>query len=248
MYRSDLGTRDKSGALAVVVAVHAGLLFMLLQLSGQIDLTDPQSVLKTFDVTDPPPPRTIPPPPRPADKAKPKQKEGGSSPKNIKSEATPVTAPKPRVAPLIPNPVVVAETPRQGAQSTQGASDVRGPGTGSGGFGTGTGSGNGGSGPGGGGGGGAAVPPALIRGITSRDYPTAIRQSWPRGAGVFLRLRIEANGRPSRCDVMRGFGNPSADQWTCTLVMQRGVFRPARDSAGRPVAAWFGYKQSDRDF
>ena len=131
MYRSDLGTRDKSGALAVVVAVHAGLLFMLLQLSGKIDLTDPQSVLKTFDVTDPPPPpRTIPPPPRPADKAKPKQKEGGSSPKNIKSEATPVTAPKPRVAPLIPNPVVVAETPRQGAQSTQGASDVRGPGTG----------------------------------------------------------------------------------------------------------------------
>ncbi|MEO6535761.1 MAG: energy transducer TonB [Sphingomicrobium sp.] len=232
-----------------MLLIHAALLFALLHLSGQIDLTDPQNVLKTFNVIDPPPPpRTIPPPPpRAADKAKPKQKEGGSSPKNIKSEATPIKAPKPRVKPLLPNPVVVAETPRQGVQATQGASTITGPGTGAGGNGTGTGSGNGGNGPGGGGGGGVAVPVALVRGITSRDYPPAIGQSWPRGATIFLRLRIEATGRPSGCDVMRGFGNPAADQWTCSLIMQRGVFRPARDGAGRPVAAWFGYKQSDRD-
>lgn len=247
MYRSDLDARDRSGALVAVLAIHAVLLFALMHLSGRIDLTDPQSVLKTFAVTEPPPPPRVVPPPRPTDKAKPKEKEGGSSPKNVKSEATPVKAPRPRVERQIPNPVVVAETPRQGAQSTQGASNVAGPGTGSGGIGSGTGSGMGGGGPGGGGGGGAAAPAALVRGITSRDYPPAIRQSWPRGAAVFLRLRIEANGRPSQCDVMRGFGNPSADQWTCTLVMQRGLFRPARDSTGRPVAAWFGYKQSDRD-
>ncbi|MGH6728989.1 MAG: hypothetical protein ACREBK_02455, partial [Sphingomicrobium sp.] len=43
----------------------------------------------------------------------------------------------------------------------------------------------------------------------------------------------------------RGFGNPAADQWTCSLVMQRGVFRPARDARGQPVPAWFGYKQAD---
>ena len=60
-----------------------------------------------------------------------------------------------------------------------------------------------------------------------------------------LRLRIEPNGRPSRCDVMRGFGNPSIDQWTCALVMQRGQFRPALDARGLPVSAWFGYKQVD---
>ncbi|MGH6658778.1 MAG: TonB family protein, partial [Sphingomicrobium sp.] len=64
-------------------------------------------------------------------------------------------------------------------------------------------------------------------------------------AAIFLRLRIEPNGRPSRCDIMRGFGNPAADQWTCSLVMQRGVFRPARDARGQPVPAWFGYKQAD---
>jgi protein TonB len=70
-------------------------------------------------------------------------------------------------------------------------------------------------------------------------------QNWPRGGIIYLRLRIEPNGRPSQCDVMRSFGNPSIDQWTCSLVMQRGVFRPALDARGVPIAAWFGYKQVD---
>lgn len=246
MYRSDLDTRDRGGALAAVVVIHAALLFVLLHMSGRIDLADPQSVLRTFDVREVLPPPPQPPPVRESQRTKPKEKEGGSAPKNIRSEATPVAAPKPRVEPQIPNPVVVAETPRSGAGPTQGAADVRGPGTGAGGVGTGTGSGLGGNGPGGGGGGGVAIPVQLLRGITSRDYPPAIRQSWPRGAAIFLRLRIEPNGRPSRCDVMRGYGNPAADQWTCSLVMQRGLFRPALNARGQPVAAWFGYKQADR--
>ena len=121
MYRSDLNPRDRGGALAAVLAIHAGLLFMLLHLSGRIDLADPQSVLQTIDLSTPPPPPPVSPPPpqRAADSPKPKEKEGGSSPKNVKSQATPVTAPKPKVEPLIPNPVVVAETPRQGAAPTQ---------------------------------------------------------------------------------------------------------------------------------
>jgi protein TonB len=176
---------------------------------------------------------------------KPKEKEGGSAPKNKKSEATPVVAPKPKVEPQKRNPIPVAPIPRKGTAPTQGAAPVAGPGTGAGGIGNGTGNGAGGNGTGGGGNGGIAVPVGLVRGITSRDYPGQIRQGWPRGAAIFLRLRIEPDGRPSRCDVMRGFGNPAADQWTCSLIMQRGVFRPARDAAGRPVSAWFGYKQAD---
>ena len=245
MYRPELNKRDKGGAIAAVLGVHAALLMVLLQISGRIDLADPQSAMRVFDVRDVPPPKPPPPPVRPDRQARPKEKEGGSAPKNIKSEATPVVAPKPRVEPQRPNPIVVAEIPRQGAAPTQGASDVRGPGTGAGGTGTGTGSGNGGSGPGGGGGGGVAQPVSLVRGIGGRDYPPGIQQAWPRGGVIYLRLRIEPNGRPSRCDVMRSFGNPSIDQWTCSLVTQRGVFRPARDARGAPVAAWFGYKQVD---
>ena len=244
MYRPVLSTKDRTGAIAAVLAIHAGLLLVLLNMSGRIDLPDPQSALEVIDVFETPKPQPPPPPPPQTSNERPKEREGGSSPKNIESEATPVVAPKPVVAPLIPNPVVVTETPRQGAQATQGASTVVGPGTGSGGLGTGTGSGRGGSGPGGGGG-GVAVPPRLVRGITARDYPPAIMRAWPRGGVIFLRLRIEANGRPSRCDVMRGFGYSDADRWTCSLVMQRGQFRPAVDARGVPVAAWFGYKQAD---
>ena len=241
-YQTDLGTKDKGGAIAAVIAIHAALLFAFLHLSGKIDLTDPQTALRVFDVIEVKPPP--PPPPQQQRQPKPKEKEGGSAPKNIKSEATPVVAPKPKIETPPVQPIAATETPRQGTAPTQGASNVRGPGTGAGGIGTGTGSGTGGTGPGGGGG-GIAVPAGLIRGITGRDYPPAVRGNWPRGGVIFLRLRIEPSGRPSRCDVMRGFGNPSVDQWTCALVMQRGVFRPALDARGVPISAWFGYKQVD---
>src|SRR5690348_15055301 len=142
MYRSDLNSRDKGGAIAAVVAVHAALLFALLHISGKIDLANPQSVLRVFDLKSeqPPPP---PPPPQQRQQQKPKEKEGGSAPKNIKSEATPVAAPKPKIETPPVNQIAAAQTPRQGTAPTQGASEVRGPGTGAGGVGTGTGSGSG---------------------------------------------------------------------------------------------------------
>ena len=158
MYRNHLHARDKGGAILGVVAIHAGLLLMLLQLSGRVDLTDPQSALRVFDIIDPvPPPEPPPPPPPQQETPRPKEPEGGSSPENIKSQATPVVAPKPRIELPIPPKIATSETPREGTDATQGASDVRGPGTGAGGSGTGTGSGAGGSGSGGGGGGGCAV-------------------------------------------------------------------------------------------
>ena len=45
---------------------------------------------------------------------------------------------------------------------------------------------------------------------------------------------------------MRSFGDAGIDQWTCSLVMSRAVFRAATDARGQPVSAWFGYVQSDR--
>jgi protein TonB len=242
MYRSGLDRRDRGGAIAAVVAIHAGLLFALLHMSGRIDLTDPQSVLRVFDVGHPPPPPPSPPPQK--QQPKPKEKEGASAPKNIKREATPGVAPKPKIETPPVQKIAATETPRQGTAPMQGASDVRGPGSGAGGAGTGIGSGSGGTGPGGGGG-GVAIPVSLVHGITGGDYPAGIQRSWPRGGIVYLRLRIEANGRPSRCDVMRSFGNTAIDQWTCSLIMERGQFRAALDARGVPVAAWFGYKQVD---
>jgi len=241
MYRANLNNRDKGGAIAAVIAIHGLLLFAFLHMSGKIDLTDPQSVLRVIDLRDIPPP---PPPPLQAERPKPKNKEGGSAPKNIKSKATEVAAPKPEiVTPPVPQ-VAATETPRQGAAPTQGASDVRGPGTGAGGVGNGTGSGSGGNGPGGGGDSGVFEPPRLVTPVlTGRDFPRSVLDQWPREVPVFLRLRINPEGYVSECNVLRGTGIAAIDSVMCNMAHDRLRFRPAVNRSGQAVAAWFGYAQ-----
>ena len=242
MYRSNLNGRDRSGAIAAVVAIHAGLFFAFLHISGRIDLGDPQRGLSVFDITPEPPP---PPPPPAQQQSKPKEKEGGSAPKNIESQATPVVAPKPRIETPPVQPIPAAEVPRQGADPTQGASDVRGPGTGAGGLGTGTGSGTGGTGPGGGGDGGVAYPPRLVTpDLRGRDFGRALLEQWPRGAQIFLRLRVDARGFISECAVDRGTGIAAIDGNICNLAHDRLRFRPALNRSGQPVAGWVGYRQT----
>ena len=242
MYRSDLNNRDKSGAIALVAAIHAALLFAFLHMSGKIDLADPQSALKMFDVNTPEPPPPPPPPPQQQrEQQKPKEKAGGS-PANVRSQATPVVAPKPQVEPQRPNPIAVTETPNQGAAPTQGAANVRGPGTGAGGTGTGTGTGSG-SGNGGGDG-GVADPPHLISPVlTGRDIPRELLQQWPGGTPVFLRLRVNPQGYVSECNVLRGTGNAAIDNAMCNIAHDRLRFRPAVNRSGQAVAGWFGYAQ-----
>jgi len=242
MYRSDLNNRDKSGAIALVAAIHAALLFAFLHMSGKIDLADPQSALKMFDVNAPEPPPPPPPPPQQQrEQQKPKEKEGGS-PANVRSQATPIVAPKPQVEPQRPNPIAVTETPNQGAAPTQGAANVRGPGTGAGGTGTGTGTGSG-SGNGGGDG-GVADPPHLISPVlTGRDIPRELLQQWPGGTPVFLRLRVNPQGYVSECNVLRGTGVAAIDNTMCNIAHDRLRFRPAVNRSGQAVAGWFGYAQ-----
>ena len=244
-YRTDISNEARGGAIVAVVAIHAVLLSALLQMSGTVDLTDAESALQVFDFTQPkPPPPPPPPPPQAERKAKPKDTEGGSAPPNIKSEATPVKAPKPVVAPQKPNPVVVSETPRQGASATQGASPVAGPGTGAGGLGSGTGSGAGGNGSGGGGTGGAVVRTRLVTPpLSGRDFSQELLRMWPRGAPLFVRFRIGADGSILQCIVDRGTGVPAIDGNFCSIARARLRFRPGLDRQGRPVADWAAYGQ-----
>ena len=136
------------------------------------------------------------------------------------------------------------QTPRQGSDPTQGASNVRGPGTGAGGVGTGTGSGSGGSGPGGGGDGGVADPPHLISPVLrGRDFPRDLIERWPGRATVFMRLRVDARGYVSECTVDRGTGVAAIVNQLCNIVHDRLRFRPAVNRSGQAVAGWFGYAQ-----
>jgi len=242
-YRQVVTSRDKSAAIAAVVAIHAALLYAFLNLSGKLDLPGAQSVMSVLDLRQAPPP----PPPPPAQQKiqpKPKEKEGGSAPPNIKSEATPVKAPKPKVVvPPVPQ-IAASETPRQGTAPTQGSAPFAGPGTGAGGVGNGSGSGTGGNGPGGGGDNGVAEPPHLATPVlTGRDFPRDMLEQWPRGATVFMRLRVDARGYVSECTVDRGTGVPTIDNVVCNLAHDRLRFRPALNRSGQAVAGWFGYAQ-----
>jgi protein TonB len=241
-YRTDISNRDRTGAIGAVIAIHAALLFAFLHLSGKIDLGDPQQAMRVLDLTGTPPPK--PPPPAATQQPRPKEKEGGSAPKNIRSEATPVVAPKPRIVTPPVQQIAASETPREGTAPTQGASDVRGPGTGAGGTGTGTGSGAGGNGPGGGGDNGVAEPPRLATPVLrGRDFPRDMLDQWPPGATVFLRLRIDARGYVAECLVDRGTGATAIDSAMCNLAHERLRFRPALNRSGEAVAGWFGYAQ-----
>lgn len=241
MYRSDLDARDKGGAVAAVLAVHVGLLLALLHISGKMPIPDVQNALKIFNTVPVPP---LPPaPPVQRVQPKPKQKEAASAPTNTKSQATPVKQVHAPMSLPVPVPMTASPTPNTGTAPTQGGG-VPGIGTGTGGNGNGIGGGSGGNGTGGGGDGGVAEPPHLATPVLSgRDFPSGALTEWPRGATVFLRLRVDPQGYISECAVDRGTGVASIDSVICDLARQRLRFRPAVNRAGQPVAGWFGYAQ-----
>ena len=233
--------------MAAVVAIHAALLFAFLHLSGKINLADPQSALRVFDISEVPPP--TPPetaPPRVANETKkPKEQEGAASAKNVKSQATPVVAPKPPIELPIPLPINASKTPNEGVAPTQGASNVAGPGTGAGGTGTGTGSGGAGTGTGGGGDGGIATrAQPITRGPRGRDFPPHLRRFLSSGYVPWVKFTIEPSGRLSNCRVYQSSGNAELDSATCMLVTRGLVYRPATNRRGEPVASEGIYRQA----
>jgi protein TonB len=209
-----------------------------------MDFTEPQSVLRVFDVNEvPPPPPEVIVRPQPQPKPKPRESEGAASPQNVRSKATEVQAPRPPISLPVPVPMNVSKTPNTGTERTQGAANP-GPGTGAGGIGTGTGSGGAGSGTGGGGDGGAAYPPRLATPVLrGRDFPRDMLDKWPDRTTVFLRLRVDSRGYVSECTVDRGTGVEAIDSVICNLAHDRLRFRPALSRTGQPVAGWFGYAQ-----
>ena len=238
MYRPVPSLRDRSATLTAVVLVHVGLAYALLNLSGAVRLPDPDELTQLIDITAPPPPIVEIEP----ETAKPKKREGAASAKNIESQATPVFAPRPVIELPTVQPVIASPTPREGAEATQGASELAGPGTGAGGSGTGTGSGDAGNGDGSGSG-VASRARLLTPSLRSRDYPSQLRGRWPSGASPFVMFTVEPDGRVSDCRIFRTSGDPVIDMVTCSLVTARFVYRPAYDQRGQPVASKMAYEQ-----
>ena len=235
---------------AGAVALPAAVLIALWFAGGPMPSRSVQPSITTITLpTPPPPPKPSPPPPPPAKPTtapslKPladPQPEGAAAPPNLRSQATPVIAPKP-VVPRLPTDFAAAPIPNAGTDPTSGAADRAGPGTGSGGLGNGSGSGQGGSGSGGGG--GLAGKAVKVSGeMRPKDYPCeAPRYRKPREVGV--ELTVLPSGRVSQCEVFETSGDRYLDQTTCRLARERFVFRPARDRSGQAVTSKVGWGQS----
>ncbi|MES2903532.1 MAG: energy transducer TonB [Pseudomonadota bacterium] len=241
MYRPVPSPRERAATVGLVILLHLAIAFALLNLSGTVRLAPPDALTQLIDVNVEPPPPIVTTEPE-TEKAK--KAEGAASAKNIESEATPVVAPEPMIPVPSPNPITASPTPRQGAEATQGAADVVGPGTGAGGSGTGTGSGGAGNGPGGGGNGFAVVRTRLAtRPLTRRDFTPDMLDRWPRGRPVNMRFRVDAEGRIIQCIVDIGTGDAQLDSTVCATAQARLRFYPGMNRDGQRVADWAGYGQ-----
>lgn len=225
--------KDRFKALAGVAIVHAALGAIII--TGLDVRTVHQAVerLQTFDIIpEEPPPPIEETPPQIEESGAPEEE---AAPENVRSRPTPVVAPSPPIPLPVEQQINTARVRGpEGADRTAGAAERPGPGTGAGGQGTGFGGGGGG---GTGTGSGAGFTPAQrISKIPDREYRRIVAASGMRRGSVGLTLKVNTDGRPSNCRVVRSSGSPRVDALMCDLALNFVRFRPALDPQGRPVA------------
>ena len=64
---------------------------------------------------------------------------------------------------------------------------------------------------------------------------------WPGRAVSSFRVSVGADGRVTDCSIVKSSGYESLDRATCSALLRRGRFYPARNAAGEAVAGqWSG--------
>jgi periplasmic protein TonB len=209
--------QDRWKAIAGVIAVHVALAAIILSGLHVAMVTRVAEQLKTFDISEPPPPPLPPPAPRPH---KAPQPQGAPA---KKAEAAPVVAPKPRIP--APSPLPAAKVAGTGSAPSSGATSA----------GSGTGAGGSGNGAGGGPDYSRFTPARLIRNLTRSDYRSVAAGRLPSGRAM-VSLSVQPNGLPSGCRILRSSGDSVVDGGLCPLIESRLRFSPALDDHGRPIA------------
>lgn len=76
----------------------------------------------------------------------------------------------------------------------------------------------------------------IIGYFTSEDYPRDAM--WGAAGGTTtVRVNVMIDGRPEKCSVLISSGNKDLDDTTCSVILSRVRFNPAKDKAGKPVQA-----------
>lgn len=74
--------------------------------------------------------------------------------------------------------------------------------------------------------------------ITHGDYPASSLQRGEEGATAY-RAVIAPNGKPESCEVLSSTGNETFNRLTCSLLMRRARFSPAKNETGSPAYGVF---------
>ena len=218
-YRGTAEGPDQAKAITAVVAVHLALAFVILTGLNVRSVSQAVQRLKTFNLEQPPLPPPPPPQPRPHEAMK--RPEGAAA---KKAEPSPVVAPPPRIP--VPSPLPATKIAGTGSAPSSGAANA----------GNGTGAGGSGNGPGGGGSGDTSrfTPAQLVRNLSRGDYRSLTQGRMSAGRAM-VSLRVEPDGTPSNCRVVRSSGDAGIDRSLCPLIEARLRFRPALDDQGRPI-------------
>lgn len=234
---TDMRTRKERifSALAVIL-LHLGIGYLLLIGFGVDVVETTRSILKVYNVTEPPPPA---PPPMPA-KAKQEEPTGAASAANIKSKAAPNEAPKPKVKIAVKPPEPAAPKVGVGADASAGNSDQVGTGTGAGVQGDGSGAGGRGNGAG-----SAVASRATYQSgrISNKDYPKSAAKA-KVGGTVTAYFTVLPTGRTANCTIKKSSGNAELDATTCRLIEERFRYTPARNRDGQPITDNTGWQQT----
>lgn len=73
------------------------------------------------------------------------------------------------------------------------------------------------------------------------DYPASAVASDKEGATT-VALQLDETGRPSACTISASSGSADLDDRTCSLLVARARFNPARDQDGKAVASTYSQR------
>jgi len=218
--------------LAIAVFHVLALYGLSRLLAPQFTASVEREVVEAFTVV-----VTAPNTPEAEPETPPEPDEGAAGAQGEEAVPQPVTAP---TSPIERNPEPRPQASSTGTAQRSGARET-GDGTGAEGDGLGTGSGN----AGGGQGNGVAIRPSVASGALDprRDFPIPEGGREARfGTSVTVFFTVTRDGRARGCSVTNSSADAATTALVCGLVIDKIRFNPARNRAGDPVEARYGYR------
>jgi periplasmic protein TonB len=202
-YLQHTGWKDRPGAVAGVIGIHALIGYALIAGLSFTGIADEVRKFRARDYVDVPLP---PPPPEPAAEPEPSRVDPPAvapipkldlSPAKADIDTTPVIVPTPDFVPRAVPTQTPAALPAKPAFDPVGPKPRGNPGN----------------------------------WVTVEDYRSSWINREMTGTARF-RLEVGASGRVETCTITASSGHPELDRATCALVSQRARFEPARDASG----------------